>query len=77
VTWNIETKKGLSLFGLMVEDTAEFVTLRDANGKDTRVAVKDIDTRKKSQVSLMPADLLAYMSEEDLVDLVEYLFTLK
>jgi putative heme-binding domain-containing protein len=77
VTWNIETKKGLSLAGLMVEDTAEFVTLRDANGKDTRVAVKDIDTRKKSQVSLMPADLLAYMSEDELVDLVEYLFTLK
>jgi putative membrane-bound dehydrogenase-like protein len=77
LTWNIETKKGLSLSGLIVEETPEFVTLRDANGKDTRIAVKDIDTRKKSQVSLMPVDLVAYMSEDDLVDLVEYLFTLK
>jgi putative membrane-bound dehydrogenase-like protein len=77
LTWNIETKKGLNLSGLIVEDTPEFVTIRDANGKDTRIAVKDIDTRKKSQVSLMPVDLVAYMSEDDLVDLVEYLFTLK
>src|SRR5262249_36850089 len=27
--------------------------------------------------SLMPVDLVAYMSEDDLVDMVEYLFTLK
>jgi putative membrane-bound dehydrogenase-like protein len=77
VTWNIETKKGVTVSGLIVEETPEFVTIRDANGKDTRVAVKEIESRKKSLVSIMPADLLAYMSEDELIDLVEYLFTLK
>jgi putative heme-binding domain-containing protein len=77
VVWDIDTKKGVKVSGLLMEETAEFVTLRDANGKDTRIAVKDIDDRKKSLISIMPADLLAYMSEDELVDMVEYLFALK
>ncbi len=77
VTWVVETKQGLVLTGLVVEDTADHVLLRDANGKDTRVAKKDIESRTKSPTSLMPSDLLAYMTDEDLVDIVEYLFTLK
>jgi putative heme-binding domain-containing protein len=77
LTWVIETKKGLTLTGLLVEEAAEHVTLRDANGKDTRIDKKEIDTRAKSPQSLMPSDLLAYMTEEDLVDLVEYLAGLK
>jgi hypothetical protein len=48
-----------------------------ANAKDTKIAKKDIASREKSAVSLMPADLLAYMTEDDLVNMVAYLFTLK
>jgi putative heme-binding domain-containing protein len=76
-TWVIETKKGLSLSGLIVEETPDHVILRDANGKDTKVDKKDVDTRQKSSKSLMPDDLIRYISEEELVDMVEYLFTLK
>ena len=32
VTWIVETGKGQTLTGLIVEDTAEAVTIRDANG---------------------------------------------
>jgi putative membrane-bound dehydrogenase-like protein len=77
VTWQVETSKGLSLQGLIVEETADTVVLRDAEGRDTRVAKKDIDTRMKSMKSLMPEDLVAQLGEDDLVDLVEYLFALK
>jgi len=77
VSWVVETKKGLVLTGLLVQETPDSITLRDANAKDTRIDKKEIETRSKSLVSLMPSDLLAYMSEEDLVDIVEYLFTLK
>lgn len=77
VTWQIETTKGVSLAGLIVEETADAVTLRDANGKDTKIPKKDIDGRTKSPKSLMPDDLLVYMTEADLVDMVEYLVTLK
>jgi putative heme-binding domain-containing protein len=77
LTWVIETKKGLVVTGLIVEETADHVTLRDANGKDTRIDKSDIETRSKSPNSLMPNDLLAYLTEDDLVDLVEYVFSLK
>ncbi len=77
LTWVIETKKGVVVTGLLVEDTADHVTLRDANAKDTTIDKKDIESRSKSQTSLMPSDLLAYMTEDDLVDMVEYLLSLK
>jgi putative membrane-bound dehydrogenase-like protein len=77
VSWVVTTKKGLSITGLIVEETPEFVTLRDANGKDTKIDKKEIDECNKSPKSLMPEDLLAYMTEDDLVDMVEYLFALK
>ena len=45
VTWQIDTMRGQALAGLIVEETADAVVLRDANGKDTRIAKKDIETR--------------------------------
>jgi putative heme-binding domain-containing protein len=77
VTWIIDTKKGQQVSGLVVEETKEYVILRDANGKDTKIETKDIDERKKSLKSLMPEDLLAHMTEDELLDMVEYLFALK
>jgi putative membrane-bound dehydrogenase-like protein len=77
LNWQIETNKGLSLNGLIVEETAQSVTLRDGNGKDTRIAKREIDSRSKNAKSLMPEDLVAYMTEDDLVDMVAYLFELK
>jgi putative membrane-bound dehydrogenase-like protein len=77
ISWIIETQNGLQLTGLIVEETPDHITLRDANAKDTKIAKKDIASREKSSVSLMPADLLAYMTEDDLVDMVAYLLTLK
>jgi putative heme-binding domain-containing protein len=77
VTWNVVTKDGKSISGLIVEETPDHVTLRDANGRDSKVSKKDIEAREKDPKSLMPDNLLAYMSEDELVDLVEYLFNLK
>jgi putative membrane-bound dehydrogenase-like protein len=77
VTWQIETAKGLQQVGLLVEETAEGLTLRDANGKDTLIAKKDVASRTKSLKSLMPEDLVAYMTADDLVDLVACLYELR
>jgi putative membrane-bound dehydrogenase-like protein len=77
LSWIVETNNGLQITGLLVEETPDHVTIRDANAKDTKIAKKDIASREKSAVSIMPADLLAYMTEEDLVDMVAYLLTLK
>jgi len=73
----IETKNGQIISGLVLSETAEAITLRDGNGKDHRIAIPDIEARAKSKVSIMPQDLVAWMSEDDLVDLAEYLLTLK
>jgi putative membrane-bound dehydrogenase-like protein len=77
VSWVVATNKGLVVTGLLVEERPDYVTLRDANGKDFRINKGEIDSRAKSPVSLMPADLASYLTEDDLVDLVEYLFGLK
>ncbi|HZT83446.1 MAG TPA: PVC-type heme-binding CxxCH protein [Gemmataceae bacterium] len=77
VTWRVATTKGESLSGLLVEETPESLTLRDANGKDTRIDKKDIEAKEKSLVSLMPDNLVVYLTEDDLVDLAEYLLTLQ
>jgi putative membrane-bound dehydrogenase-like protein len=77
VTWEVQTKRGLSLSGLLVEDKPDFIVLRDAEGRDTRIATRQIESRAKGLKSLMPDDLVSAMSEDELVDLVEYLFTLK
>ena len=77
ITWVIDTKKGQTITGLLVEETNVHVILRDANGKDTTIEKTQIDERKKSLKSLMPEDLLAHMTEDELLDVVEYLFTLK
>jgi hypothetical protein len=63
--------------GLIVEDTKEAVVLRDAEGRDTRIPAKSIEKRTKGDKSLMPDDLVRLLSEDELVDLVEYLSTLK
>ena len=41
INWNVVTKKGESLTGLIVEETATQVVLRDANGSDHRLAKDD------------------------------------
>jgi putative membrane-bound dehydrogenase-like protein len=74
--WLIETKKGLQINGLIIEETKDHVLLRDANAKDYKIAVSDIDTRKKVATSLMP-ETIQYLSEQELVDIVEYLLSLK
>jgi putative membrane-bound dehydrogenase-like protein len=75
--WVVETKNGLQITGLIVEDRPTHIILRDANAKDHKIAAGEIDRRVKSKKSLMPEDLIQFLSEEDLVDIVDYLHSLK
>ncbi len=72
------TTSEVTITGLLVAETPEAITLRDANGKDTTIPKKDIDGDiRKLKTSLMPEDIVAALSEDELVDLVAYLETLK
>ncbi|GBD36750.1 hypothetical protein HRbin36_01878 [bacterium HR36] len=77
IQWVVETKQGLIVQGILVEETPQHLVLRDANGKDWKMSKHDIMERSKSPRSLMPSDLVQYMTDQDLVDLVEFLQTLK
>lgn len=75
--WEIETRSGDEFFGIIVNETAEAVTIKDAQAIPTRIAMKDIAMRRKGTSSIMPAGLQLTMSTQDLVDLVEYLSSRK
>ena len=63
--------------GLLINQTNEAATIRDAEGIDHTVLAEDIEQLKKQSISLMPADLQKAMSLQQLVDLVDYLVLLK
>ena len=63
--------------GIVVNETADKVTLRMEGGAAADYAKQDILSRRESSVSAMPDDLQEQMSVDDLVDLVEYLSKLR
>ncbi len=72
----IVTVDGKSLTGLMVEDRADAVVIRDAsrNGKLVTIAKSKIDEQAKSKVSIMPPGLVNQLvSRQQFLDLLKYL----
>jgi putative membrane-bound dehydrogenase-like protein len=78
VQYQVTTTAEVTISGLLIADTPTHLILRDANGKDVTVSKKEIDGPiRKLPVSLMPEDIVAALTEEELVDLVAYLETLR
>ena len=73
----VRTDDDETIIGLMVSDTAERVTIKDAKGIERTISRKNVGEIKKQEKSLMPENLQETMNEQGLVDLVEYLMTLK
>ncbi|MFO0805003.1 MAG: PVC-type heme-binding CxxCH protein [Gemmataceae bacterium] len=71
------TTADVTVTGLVVADTPQALTLRDANGKDVVIPKADIASQKKATTSIMPEDIVAGLSEDELIDLVAYLTTLQ
>ncbi len=75
--WSIELRNGDEAYGLITSETAEEITVKNQTGVVTRYKKEDVAKRQKSATSMMPAGLQLSMSTQDLVDLVEYLSSLK
>ena len=75
--WQIELKNGDEAFGLVVSDTADEIAVKAQTGIVTRYKKSDIARKDQQKLSIMPAGLQQAMSTQDLVDLVEYLSSLK
>ena len=63
--------------GLLISKTDQAVTIRNKEGINRTIPAGDVDQIVKQKISIMPADLQKLLSEQDLVDVVEYLTTLK
>lgn len=75
--WMVRTKHGDVYAGLKVEDTPDHLTIKDTKGDYHDIALEDVGKTVKQSVSIMPEGLAATMSQADLVNLVEYLSTLR
>jgi putative heme-binding domain-containing protein len=82
ISFNYETHlvrlvDGTVLSGILVSQTEDSIELKTAEAILHKLQREDIDQLKKQTVSLMPADLQKQLKAQDLVDIVEYMATLK
>jgi putative heme-binding domain-containing protein len=68
-------KDGKSLPGLVLREEGQIVVLADDKGKEIKVPKDDIDSRRTSLLSPMPANLYETIPEKDFHDLMAYLLT--
>lgn len=76
-TTSLQLKDGNSALGIQVSETAEEVALKAIGGIVTKYRKADIAQSAKLKTSSMPSGLQATMTQQELVDLVEYLSTLR
>jgi len=75
VAYNIETKDGRSLSGIVSAETATTLTLVQGGGGQETVLRSDIQEMRASGLSLMPDGLEQSMTPQDLANLIAYLKT--
>jgi putative heme-binding domain-containing protein len=73
----VELASGEILNGMRVRELDDSFLLRDAAGAETRLRPDQIKSVERTDVSLMPAGLLAALSREEIRDLLAYLQNLK
>ncbi|MDB6028327.1 MAG: putative rane-bound dehydrogenase [Verrucomicrobiales bacterium] len=71
--YNVETKDGNSISGLLATDTPTTITLRQAGGIEEQVPRAKIATMASSRLSLMPQELEKTMTKQELADLIGFL----
>jgi len=75
--WQLELKNGDEAYGLLASETTDELAIKAVGGTVTHYKKSDILSRQKQKVSIMPSGLQQAMSLQELIDLVEYLATLK
>jgi putative heme-binding domain-containing protein len=75
--WNVELKNGDEGFGIKTSETADEISIKNQTGVSIRYKKSDIAKLQQGKLSIMPQGLQATMSQQDLVDVVEFLSTLK
>jgi putative membrane-bound dehydrogenase-like protein len=71
--YEIETKDGRSLTGLIVSETPSSITLRRAHGEEETLLRSSIASLSSTGLSLMPQEIEKNMTRQDLADLIGFL----
>ena len=74
--YRLKLNDGSTAFGKIVSETADKIEIQYMNNQQT-VPKEKISSRSKLESSLMPSNLQSSLSEQDLIDLVSYLGTLR
>jgi putative heme-binding domain-containing protein len=77
VPWVLATKDGIVYSGLLVQRTADGVTLRTSNGMVVHVSTDNIEEMVAQNISLMPQNALRNVSAQEVADLLAFLTSLK
>ena len=72
-TFKVATKDGKVLTGLLLGDTPEGVTLKDAQGQEIRVPAGEVEEKGTDKVSLMPVGVVGHLSFQEFADLLAFL----
>ncbi|RDC64849.1 hypothetical protein AHMF7616_03470 [Adhaeribacter pallidiroseus] len=75
--YTIKLKDGNQVVGIVSSQTEDKMDVRLPGGQVMSYAIKDVVSKKQMDKSLMPANLQQGISEKELVNLVEYLSSLK
>jgi putative heme-binding domain-containing protein len=75
--WLVTMKDGNVAFGIIESETPEEISVKGPTGVVTKHAKGNVKSRAQQTISLMPPGLHLTVNEKDLVDLVEYLASLK
>jgi putative heme-binding domain-containing protein len=75
--WQLQLKAGDEAYGLLAAETADEIAIKSVGGIVTRYKKSDILKKEQTKLSIMPAGLQQSMTTQELVDLVEYLASLK
>jgi putative heme-binding domain-containing protein len=70
-------QNGQALSGVKVAESETTLTLVDNQGEQKRVALAAIETRTSSPLSTMPEGLEQRLTEQEFVDLIAFLASLK
>jgi putative membrane-bound dehydrogenase-like protein len=72
-TYRLATSGETVHTGLKIKEDEKEVVIRDANGRDTRVAKEDVASLAPSRVSLMPDNAVAQITYDQFIDLLAFL----
>jgi putative heme-binding domain-containing protein len=73
VAYDVETRDGRSLFGVVKDETASSLTVVQAGGMKETVLRSAIEEIRASQLSLMPEGVEQTLSAQDMADLIGWI----